>query len=389
MKKKYLALFLIIALFVSFFKVLPKFNAWAVSTQTTGSGLGMFPAWLTNTAGSIPALGTNVMSSTTIQYVGCVTHIPKTGTIVGVIDTLGSGTPGTTTLALYGVSTIDGRPATGTLIATGAQGDILTSSASVSVLFPINAGTGVSVTAGTLVAITVFASSTAASSYSVNQPTLTNFSYFNYPYDFTYTFAGVLTKGAGFCPFALKYSDGTYPMTFGLYPVQSIQALNSVVTTTAAGNMLGDRYKLPFPMTVCSILASNWTFVTTSTQTQAFILDTNSTNTVMASSVVSTGAQARTYNAAYNYEFTLQSPFTMLANHTYRAVVQSQSAGTLGLYAVNVSTTALLQALTGSSDVYQTQGSSTWTDTNTRFAPLVLVPCGFDNAPGYGSTYAQ
>lgn len=189
---------------------------------------------------------TGVTLSASGSKVAFMFRAPKTGTIDRVFfKTTTLTTPTDTDIRLETVDATTGDP-TGTLFATNSNIVIASGSMTANAFIEATLTAGAPVTKGDILAVVIAPSGTPNMTFSrLAVPTG-----FGQPYSASY--AGSWTKSINAFPGAIRYSDGSYPHTPGVWPVSALSTVG--ITSTGTPDEIGNLINLPFKCRASGLL---------------------------------------------------------------------------------------------------------------------------------------
>lgn len=194
----------------------------------------------------LPTGLSNMLIDAADEEAAAVFYVGKTGTISKVGFLTGTVTTGATVkAALKTVDLANGDP-TGTLLAVGSEVSVVIADADDDKWFLETLDTAVAVTKGDLIAMSII--NPSASFGNINIRNL-RFDRTDFPYQDLFT--GTWTKGDRKPCFALEYSDGSYAVQLGLWPVTSTPTPTFNNGTTP--DERGLKFRLPFPVRVTGV----------------------------------------------------------------------------------------------------------------------------------------
>ena len=172
------------------------------------------------------------------EYVAFIMHIPKTGTLKKVC--VGIGTVTTADPVEVRIETVSSGAPSGTLYATDSAGVISSPSVNTMYWVAINGATGISVTAGDLVAIKFILTYTDGNLL-INFQNYMFFPTSSIPYASTYL-GGSAAKVTANPNISFEYSDGIFACSTAICCTNTTTTLNN----TSNPNRIGNMFKFPF-----------------------------------------------------------------------------------------------------------------------------------------------
>jgi hypothetical protein len=351
------------------------------------SGFTLYPP-ISGVAQSASGLQTIALDAAE-ERVCAVCQFPKTGTVkkVGIRLTARSAGDAVYRVTLETVAAVVGVPIAATYaartlyVANAESGDVTVPAAAGVQWIALNGATGVSVTAGDLVSITVRCVSRTTGSitvaYSVYTAMYLSSSAGTLPYSYTNTGADATATQAP--NFALEY-DGEIVPVFGCMPAVAVAANNW--DSGDNPTFRGLKFQLPFAAKVCGIMLpvfnADYDF-----KIHAF--DSDEYTKLSGFPITVTQEQRRADAAGNAYWYTFPTPFTAAINTNYRIAIEPIETGASSddwIY-YDVTDDSALPALAGMDgganfvyttiDDEPTSGSHTWTDDADRRPVMGLL----------------
>ena len=325
----------------------------------------------TNTAITSPSLQDMLIDAAS-EKAAVICRAGKTGTINKVGFLTGTVTTGDTVdVRLETVSAANGDP-TGTLLGTDSNGSQVIGAGDDDTWFLTTLTTGVAVTEGDLFAA-VIVNGGGGGDMNIRNVRMERL-------DSTYTDldAAGWTKNQNNGVFAFEYSDGSYAVTEGVFPVSALTEITFNNTDTP--DERGLKFKFPFPVRVtgayavidlagdCDIVLYN--LADSALETVSLDKDVRHQNNAITQIVRFDGTQE-------------------LAKDTYyRLVVKPTSATDLGLKEFDVDAAAIMDSFQGGQDFHHTYrtDAGSWTDTTTKRPLMGLICDAFDDGAGLVQT---
>ncbi len=349
-----------------------------MALQTISGGVLLYPFTDQLNAATPAVAGVTIDSAT--EYVANIIPIAITGSIAKVgFRTVAVTTPGTGEVR---VETVALRVPSGTLVNAGANASIPLTAANT--WYTATLGTPATVYAGSAVAVKIEMTTTAGAIgvLQISQWSANVFPGGTLP--FSGRFQGTTTTTeAEYYAMALEYSDGTFPTTPGVTPVQTVSS-NSYGSASQPDEF-GAAFSLPYPTRVVGF----WGLFSLSAGTSArMLLYDGDTTTLLATHDIDLNAKrTTTVNAFY---FPLASATTLLAASTYRLTAIPLTTSAMILYTLNGSAAPMMaQFPYGNTRFMATSrnNSGAWTDDPRAYPLLGLILEGFgDDVGGAGST---
>lgn len=331
------------------------------------------------------------------EFIFAVFRIPKTGTLnkIGWYCYVVSGTSYTVKVSLETVASTIGQPvATAnsgkTLYATGSESADLSSITAGMQYTPINGSSGVSVTAGDLVAVTIRLTAVSSSSIRITcdeygaNPSLMRL----YSNQDTYcgSYLGSSWTLWAYVPcLVLEYSDG-----FVAHPGLVAPATETGVSWNSGSNpdRRGMKFKMPFG---CRLYGAA-IMLDTDADIDVILYDSDE-YTVKSGFPITLTAAKRRGDGRYDHLIIFPTKPEILADTWYRLVILPKSTTNISIaYAYGADDGAfswLYQSLEGLNVVYTTRNGApsssdhTWTDANYKPYMAVLID-GIDTGSGSG-----
>ncbi|MBI5192757.1 MAG: hypothetical protein HZA08_04865 [Nitrospirae bacterium] len=350
-------------------------------------GINIAPGLMARTGAG--ALGTTsfTMDEAT-DHCGVIIVIPRTGTLtkIGVrVSTM--TTSDTLKVSLEGVDATNGRPdgVVTPVNASGTQGNL---SASTTYWVALNGGAGVSVTAGTKVAITVrwnaYVSGNILIAYIMNS----NLHQAGFPYGYSYNNTGAVWALNASCPnFGLEYSDGVIEPIIQSWPAVGV---NSEGWNSGSNpNRRGLRFSLPYKATVSGVLVD----VDSDGDCNIILYDSDGV-TVLENVAVDTNIRYSESAASTQY-VPFSTPRTLSIDTFYRVVILPASTTNVTetyLFVTDDGANAAMNGLDGGVNFHYTTcngvpaNEASWTQTLVRRPPIALVISQLDNGVGGGGS---
>lgn len=330
--------------------------------------------------GTIDFLSSAYTIDAASEKVATIMKIGKSGNLSRVLFRTASMTSGSTlTVSLQTVDTATGMP-TGTLYHANATGTVAVSVANTQYAVTF---TAFPVTIGDVVALVVEQPAAGAGNCVIARPSWMPTMDFPYGAIFTSSWA----KAAVAAPISiLEYDDGSTAPTY-TSPVNASTtfAFNSGTNPNHRGN----RFSLPYPMTVVGL----WAFVDSDGDYDLILAADNWDGTNgNALGRISMSASVRRTTANGVHVLTLSAPVNLLPNAVYRVIVKPTTVTSLNLISLDVSdadhwdTQGDGLSFIGTSANNPT-GSGSWTDLNTRKHACGIIVDGFDGGGSRGYAF--
>lgn len=319
------------------------------------------------------------------DHCGAILVIPKTGTLTKIGIRLGTVTTSDTLLvALEGVDATTGRP-DGTITPTGASGTVSGLTTSNTYWVSLNGGTGVSVTAGTIVAVTVRWNSYVSGNVAIAYGGSLNFGALGLPYTYTYNNTGAVWTLVQSKPnFGFEYSDGTIEPVFDCLPAASANTVNW--NNTSNPDRRGLRFSIPYKAAVVGVT----TLVDMDGGCSLLFYDSDGTTLL---ETITYDPDIRSSQTTQRLYFPFSTPRTLSIDTFYRAVILPASAtnnSIINLVVVNDGSNQAMNAVDGGVNFHYTTcngapaNEAAWTQTLTTRPPIALVLSQLDNGAGGG-----
>jgi hypothetical protein len=321
--------------------------------------------WGTGSRANDWSTKTEVVLDGTADRLAFVFHVPKDGTIEGLVFTAGTVTTSQSLdIRLESINPETGHP-TGELIATGTSGTQATVASNSQYLVAL--GTTYAAQAGGKLAFVIQFTSTAgnlaiASGHSNNEILAQIFPYADFNAGAGYGITGVVPN------FAVKI-DGAYPHCGGLpYKI--------IAKAEAIDNTVGLRIKIPVTVKVCGIWLRYSSYGGETEGSIAYLR--NASDTILGSGVFC--ASGETGKRGIHLLFFDEA--VVLANTVHRITIKSLSSYELGVFyeIITVQSNAYLEAWPGGTEWYFTSGApGSWSDVTTqRITAMGLIVSAID-----------
>lgn len=317
------------------------------------------------------------------EYVSAVFRIPKTGTLKKVCVCVGSiSSPDT---ILVRLETVSGTHPSGTLYATGASGSIESPTQGTMYWVALNGSTGVSVTAGDLVALKM--SLDYVDGYvriEMNNTALSTGA--SFPYLANYL-GGSSTVATISPMLSLQYGE-----IISIYGMAACQHATESFGDESEPALVGNMIKFPFGCRVTGVAlvadidyAANIILYDSSTADADF-------STPLATLTID--PTARGYSSAYTHRYMFTSPITLTKDLWYRIVLAPTTADVVGLGVSTFLDDGSLHGIDavpmGQNCVYTSANASPgeeadWAQDDTKRAMIALVVDQIDIPAGGGA----
>ncbi len=346
-------------------------------------GFGSVPPDVSQLAGGVTAA--TVTNATVMTFdgtgdmLGWVGTIPKTGTITELLFHTGTvSTAGATfRMSIQGVDA-SGLP-DGSVAGSGTV-VVATSDDNTWKTVSISSGSG-AVTAGQMVAIVLDVSSGTPNTVIISQaPTWMVGQGFPYIVQNTSGSWGKLGASNLAIPFMMNYG-GTFEYAYGMNCASGVAS-----STIGNGNGRALRFQVPVPMQVVGVRAgicnpaagANFTI---------YLTDSSGT-TITSVSVDGDNYLGTTLDALGTFMF--DGAYDLSANTTYYVSVEQTTANNLALFQFSVDSAAHMGAAPGGAQFYlgTRTGAGAFSDTTTSRPLVYLIPGGFSDGSGGGTTIA-
>lgn len=355
----------------------------------------IYPSYMGSLLGCTQSGTATAVLDAADEHVAFVGKIPKTGTINKIGFSLSASSSPDLTLRAA-LETVD-LTAVGAPVATTTAGSTLyVANASGTVVNPgtgvhwiaLNGGSGVAVTKGDDVSITVRVSSFTSGSVTIRYGMFGPLGTASiFPYTYTYL-NSTATPGSAPGNFALQYA------TDGCVPLAKSSSAVSIGTeswmSSSNPDRRGLRFKMPWACTINGIVA----MVDQDIDTTIKVYDSDEF-TELASVALDSSNRYQNGHALIQYEF--PSSVTLAADTAYRVVLLPTSTTNIVLLHSTVTDdggNVTMKGLEGGAEWYWTQfngtpnsGSHVWTDTATK-RPHIGVIVDSITASGGGERYA-
>lgn len=294
----------------------------------------------------------------------------KTGTINKVGFLTGTVTTGATVdVRLETVSLTDGDP-TGTLLGTNSNGSQVIDDADDATWFLTALTTGVAVTKGDLFAATIVNPSSSFGNMNIRR-TRYDQAFFGYSDLFTGTWAKSVEQPC----FAFEYSDGSYVVTYGAFPADSMPG--PLFNSSDTPDERGLKFKLPFSVRVTGA----WVMIDADENADIVLYDSDDT----ALETVSIDKDVRQATGLNLFLLHFSGTQELTANVFRRLVVKPTTTTDVQLREFTVDAAAIMDSFDGGQDFHLTTrtDAGSWTDTTTRRPVMGLICDGVGGASGH------
>lgn len=295
----------------------------------------------------------NLLDATGEQFT-TVFQAPKTGSIRKIGIPIGAVTTATDTqVRIETVDLATGFP-TGTLWAANTEVTVLAASITTNAWITTGALTADAVvTKGDILAVVVAPSGTP--NYNVTAPAVTQQTQ-GFPYNAHFAagaWGGLLTNMG----FAIEYSDGTYAYIPTSYPFSSFTSV--VFNNASATDELAVKFRFPFAFSI----AGCWLHADLDGDCDIVLYDADGTTELRTLAVDKDVRSNTSARAPFFFSFS-ESYALGLANTYYRLSVRPSTATSLALYLMLPNASAILNQMSGGSDVSYSQrvNAGAWTD---------------------------
>jgi hypothetical protein len=301
-----------------------------------------------------------------------VFQAPKDGTINKVGFLARTVTTGDTVdVRLETVSDANGDP-TGTLLDTNTNASQVIGSGDDNTWFLTTLTAGAAVSKGDKIAV-VIVNGAAPGDLNIGVISAGNQN-FPYPDHFTAAWA----KNNGRSPvFALEYSDGSYAIADGVFPVSAKS--NETLASNTTPDERGLKFKLPIPFRVTKC----WFEIDPNDNFDVVLYDSDD-------SVLETYSFDKDISATSNIittRITFASPHELLEDTFYRITIKPSTTTLVTLGEFDVDTAAIMDSFDGGQDFHHTSRTDggAWTDTTTKRPLMGLLIDAFDDGVGGGA----
>lgn len=344
-------------------------------------------------------LASSFLLDATDEFGGFVFRVPKSGTLRKIGWRTGSITAGTSftlKISLETVSSSVGQPvattnADKTLYATGAESADITSLSSNTTYFTaINGTSGISVTAGDLIAVTFRLTAVNGASISIVRNGSSRPGYeltglmMRDVYAFFYLNSAWMYINTNIGPMALEYSDGFYPVDACTVPPSTLGE------TSYNSGSLYPYYGLKFRLSYTARLSAIVPYVNLQANANLIVYGSDEYTELANITLDSNKQHAKAYG---NHHVTLSSKLTLQANTWYRCILVPITSTSVGvLYADTTSDGSYneFDAAPEGNNIQVTyrgtapsSGEHTWTDIETRKLLWSFIFDGIDTGGGF------
>lgn len=330
-------------------------------------------------AAGAPSFNTGYTLDAASEKVALILHAPKTGNIRKVGFRTSTVTTGETVdVRIESVDATTGDPS-GTLLAANTNiAHVIADTDDNVWLTTANLTADAAVTKGDLIAIVIAAPGSGSFAFSIGEfadgaassgPV--------FPYIDHFTTAWAKSTGGGGYSFALEYSDGSYEVIPGCWPLSNVQSDTFNNTSTPDERAL--KFRLPFPARVTGF----WAWLDLDGDCDIVLYDSDGTTPLLTKSLdkdVRVGTGGRSMTGFFS------STASLLANTYYRLAVKPTSATNLISYRLQVAAAAVMDGLDGGQDFHGSTrvDAGSWTDTTTDRPTVGLLIDAFDDGVSAG-----
>ena len=326
-----------------------------VSNQNVG-----FTGILIDSANESVAQVFLIRSSGTISKVGFRTVAVTTGAVLDVrLETVAGGNP------------------SGTLVQSSANGLLTVTDTDDNTYFTVTLGSGVVVTAGTVMALRIQMNATSAGTLQLAKLDAAYDSNFSYSDNFQ---ANAWTRNVTVMVAALEYTGGSYVLTDGIYPVQNYSTV--AMTTASAVDERGVAFSVPYPCTLVGFAAHLDSDITSS----GLLYDADTTTVLQR--VLNIGSNNRSVVSPTWARYTFAAATTLLAASTYRLTFVPDPGGNVVVSQIIGSSTAVMNAFPHYPAWIETSraNSGGWTEDARSYPLISLLLSQFDDGTGASTT---
>lgn len=244
----------------------------------------------------------------------------------------------------------------------------------------VTLGSGTLVQAGSTLALRVQMNATSAGLLNIRRFGATDPAYSaNFPYQDIFQ-GGSWTKSYGQNPlFGIEYSDGSYPFTEGIYPIQNFSTV--AYNTASTVDERGILFSFPFPTRAIGC----WAELDQDISCSAILYNSDTTSVLQTIKIDSNNRSTTTPDRSH---FMFVSATTFVAANTYRLTFVPDPGGTISLTEWIGSSTAVMGQFDGYPMIMETSraDSGAWTNDNRVYPVCGLILDAFDDGTGSGST---
>ena len=313
---------------------------------------------------------------------GCIFRISKTGSVTHIRwGTRTVTTGGTVDVRLETVDlTTEPAVPSGTLWGTTTNGSQVVNSADDNVQFETALTLPAAVTAGDLIASVISNPGVSFGNMQVSDVRWVRDTADNYVLLNTGSWAVLSSRGPNI---SLKYDDGLYYPLNNVWPSSAINLVS--FNNTSTPDVRGIVFQVPVSVRV----RGGWFQADLDGAATLRLFDSDGV-TVLRSRAIGLHERMNANVGVYDVDFS-DGVVTLLANTSYRLVLEPTSATNIGLNDFDVASSAIMAAMfTGNPFNYTSakdpSGTGSWTDVNTKWAPFGLVVDGVDSGGGGGGT---
>ncbi len=304
------------------------------------------------------------------EKVAAICQAPKTGTITKIGFVTRTVTTGDTVdVRLETVSLTTGDPS-GTLFDTNTNASQVIDATDDNTWFLTTLTAGAAVIKGDLIApVIVNGAGSGNMNIGVWRSTFIAIPYADH-------FTAAWAKQARSPVFAFEYSDGSYDISPGVYPMSASSGRS--FSSSSTPDERGLKFKLPFPVRITGA------WVAIDTDENADIVLYNSSDSVLET--VSLDKDVRQTNNLTPHRILFSGTQELAIDTVYRLVVKPTTTTNVEIRDFDVDTAAIMDSVDGGQDFHYTErtDAGAWTDTTTRRPFMGIVCDAFDDGVSAG-----